>query len=70
MTIKVKDCPHQEYCSCNVIRSFYCEKCHWYVMIDSGYGHCMALPIPAVVAWCKLNCSFYESRPQLSKDGK
>ena len=25
-------------------KDYLCEKCHWYLMIDSGYGYCRRFP--------------------------
>ena len=37
-----------------------CEKCSFYHMIDSGYGHCRVFPTTIIVAWCKNICGQYK----------
>ena len=54
------DCRFQEFCNCkDKAKTKQCELCRYYRFIDSGYGHCVALPIATVVAWCKDPCYFY-----------
>lgn len=50
-------CEWKESCRCDHTKAIKCEDCIWYRMIDSGYGTCIALPTPVVVAWCKDPCS-------------
>ena len=57
--VKPEDCDWGDCCDCISIKSQYCETCKWYHGLDSGYGYCVALPNPIVVAWCKDVCSFF-----------
>lgn len=54
-----KDCEFQEACNCKRKIEQSCELCTFFRAIDSGYGWCIALPRPFVVAWCKEVCFFF-----------
>lgn len=60
MKNKPDDCKWAESCDCHRIKSDYCEKCKFYLGIDSGYGFCKALPEHIVVAWCRDICSLFK----------
>jgi hypothetical protein len=54
-----KECEHKSYCNCNE-NHLCCEKCQWFRMIDSGFGHCIALPKIETVQWCRIICSLFK----------
>ena len=54
------ECMRQDACDCSAKKSGFCEKCNWYVAIDSGYGYCIALPTTYQVPWCKDICSLFK----------
>jgi len=61
--MKESNCEWAESCDCSspsANKDKSCEKCKWYWMIDSGYGHCKALPQHITVAWCRDICSLFE----------
>ena len=54
--MKLTRCPAEAYCDCKSDHPK-CEMCQWYKAIDSGYGHCIAVPVPVIVPWCKVTCA-------------
>ena len=58
-------CECEEYCPCDSDNMPRCEKCEYYEMIDSGHGHCIALPVVAIVPWCRVTCSLFEKRRKI-----
>ena len=59
--IKIIDgCECEGFCPCKTPQLETCEDCKFYRWIDSGYGHCIALPTAITVPWCKIPCSLFK----------
>ena len=59
------DCAHFSECLvCNFARDSnkQCFSCALYIMLDSGYGSCCALPTFVVVPWCRVICGMYRKK--------
>ena len=57
------NCEFNKFCNCGKnYGTKTCDNCKFYEMIDSGYGYCIALPIPPVVAHCKITCTFFKEK--------
>ena len=53
-------CESEEYCPCDWDKMRHCKECEYYQIIDSGYGHCIALPAVVIVPWCRITCSLFK----------
>ena len=51
-----------EECNCEEDKERNCGKCKRYVLIDSGYGYCRALPVWTVTAWCRDICGLFRAK--------
>ena len=56
---KVELCKWEDSCKCGVNKVLSCLNCKWYWWLDSGYGHCRAMPEHLIVAWCRDICSLF-----------